>query len=216
MLAKRHRGRNYHGELCSIYRCNKKAFARGYCVNHYTKYRNPDKKCTLDVCGRPHFAKGLCHNCYAASLRGGYKTKPCPVHGCKRNTRQDICGKHKKVIRDGLVIIGPRISSNWKGALYGYPNHGKMKRARRMKMEQTGGVCEDCGIKKKIMNIHHIDKSKDNHALENLRLLCPKCHCKYHPWSERVEKILSHSPKYEIIQVWYRQEFVTLCQRCQQ
>ena len=69
---------------------------------------------------------------------------------------------------------------SWKGGKSQYPNHTEMKKNRKIKLGITGGKCEDCGKKEKIMQIHHIDLSKINHKLNNLKLLCLKCHCKYH------------------------------------
>jgi hypothetical protein len=59
-----------------------------------------------------------------------------------------------------------------------YENYHIMERHREIKRFLTGGKCEDCG--KRGCLIHHIDKTRYNHEVENLRFLCQKCHMKYH------------------------------------
>ena len=63
---------------------------------------------------------------------------------------------------------------NWKGGVADYPNHGAMKRNRLIKLKQADCKCEVCG--EPANGIHHIDGSRDNHALDNLVVLCKKCH----------------------------------------
>jgi len=55
-----------------------------------------------------------------------------------------------------------------------YQDHYKLKKARLLKIKESGGKCELCGKPGKV--IHHIDGNKDNHAEENLTLLCSTCH----------------------------------------
>ena len=64
---------------------------------------------------------------------------------------------------------------NWKGGIFEYPNHHKMKRNRLIKLKQQKEKCEICG--KKAKTIHHLDKSKNNHNIKNLILVC--CHCHF-------------------------------------
>ena len=59
-----------------------------------------------------------------------------------------------------------------------YPNHYQMKQNRLVKVQQTKGLCEICS--NKANTIHHKDGSKDNHALENLIVLCKHCHSLIH------------------------------------
>ena len=59
-----------------------------------------------------------------------------------------------------------------------YPNQKLMRKNKRIKRELEMGLCESC--KDKGVDVHHIDYSKDNHAIENLKLLCEKCHSKAH------------------------------------
>lgn len=77
-----------------------------------------------------------------------------------------------------------KLNSNWKNGKSIYKNHGLLKRTRKIKLRQQP-LCEDCGEKVEIT--HHIDKSTDNHNIENLKALCRLCHPKYHPVKERIE-----------------------------
>jgi hypothetical protein len=63
---------------------------------------------------------------------------------------------------------------NWKGGIAEYPNHYKMKKNRLIKLQQTKSKCEIC--KNEANVIHHKDGSKKNHSLENLIILCQRCH----------------------------------------
>ncbi len=49
-----------------------------------------------------------------------------------------------------------------------------MKKNRLVKLKEVEGKCEVCGGRAQY--IHHIDESKDNHELNNLVVLCGKCH----------------------------------------
>ena len=69
---------------------------------------------------------------------------------------------------------------NWRGGVSEYPDHHSMKKARAKKLKIVGGKCEDCGETTKTLQVHHLDGSKDNHVLKNLKILCPKCHGLYH------------------------------------
>ncbi len=59
-----------------------------------------------------------------------------------------------------------------------YPHHSQMKRNRLEKLKEANGKCEVCG--KEAGYIHHLDESKDNHKMENLAVLCMKCHSILH------------------------------------
>ena len=74
-----------------------------------------------------------------------------------------------------------------------YPNHYKMKTNRLFKLKQAKGKCEVCHQEAKY--IHHIDGSKDNHKLENLSVLCNKCHGIIH--SDRINKKNESIGKYK-------------------
>ena len=53
------------------------------------------------------------------------------------------------------------------------------KTLRRMLFEERGRDCEICK-KPFFHNIHHKDKNRQNNKLENLMLVCRKCHSNIH------------------------------------
>ncbi len=62
----------------------------------------------------------------------------------------------------------------WNGGVSEYPNHADMKRNRLIRLKEADGKCEVCGDE--AYCVHHIDGSRDNHAIDNLVVLCKKCH----------------------------------------
>jgi len=60
-----------------------------------------------------------------------------------------------------------------------YPNHYEMKQKRLIKFNQTNFICEKCR-KERAKYIHHKDKTKSNHSMDNLMPVCPKCHADLH------------------------------------
>lgn len=61
-----------------------------------------------------------------------------------------------------------------------YANTRLWLKNRLIKLKQTENKCEVCGIKTKRLHIHHKDFSKSNHNIENLIIVCPKCHKNLH------------------------------------
>ncbi len=49
-----------------------------------------------------------------------------------------------------------------------------MKRNRLIRLKEADGKCEVCG--NDAFCIHHLDGSKDNHEMDNLAVVCTKCH----------------------------------------
>jgi len=56
----------------------------------------------------------------------------------------------------------------------GYPNHYTMKLNRLEKLKSQHCRCEVC--KQPANSIHHLDETRDNHSLNNLIVVCTKCH----------------------------------------
>lgn len=72
---------------------------------------------------------------------------------------------------------------NWKGGISKYKDRYQMRKARKQRLQETEGRCEDC-LKvispTNKLQIHHIDRDKENHSPNNLRLLCQLCHTEDH------------------------------------
>ena len=80
-----------------------------------------------------------------------------------------------------------------------YPNHAYFKKTRLIKLIDVNYKCEICHEEAKV--VHHIDGTKDNHAVENLKALCHKCHIRVyhsghrHPYKGRKEYCKGHLRK---------------------
>lgn len=147
-----------------------------------------DKICTIKECNNVQYAKGWCHRHYEKNRRNGdplYK-RPisiCTIDGCgDRITGNGLCRLHWNRQRNGTVLTKEKgnkaeLNSRWKGGIAGYPNHSLMKKNRLIVLERDNYKCFSCG--KKANQIHHLDLSKDNHALENLVASCQKCNSKH-------------------------------------
>jgi len=64
------------------------------------------------------------------------------------------------------------------------PNHygASSKNYRKIAFENYEMICTNCGYDKypQILEVHHIDRDRDNNSLSNLRVLCPTCHQEEH------------------------------------
>jgi len=78
---------------------------------------------------------------------------------------------------------------------YEYPQHYVMKKNRIVRFRQANGICETCQNPAQV--IHHKDRTKTNHELTNLAVLCYMCHGlihrgqtrgKYRPRGTKVRK----------------------------
>lgn len=49
---------------------------------------------------------------------------------------------------------------------------------RTVRLEKGMSKCEECGYSKhpEILQVHHIDRDRDNNLISNLKVLCPNCH----------------------------------------
>jgi 5-methylcytosine-specific restriction endonuclease McrA len=62
------------------------------------------------------------------------------------------------------------------------PTRGRAPGYRQALIQLLGGKCATCGGLDEL-RIHHIDGNPANAALENLKVLCGKCHGPVHPHS---------------------------------
>lgn len=129
-------------------------------------YRRPS---VLQVNGQNVFCSQVC---YGISCR---KEIVCPV--C---SKKFLAGLNKKTCSRECA------NKNRAGMGYkmGRQRKDKVKTFRLLKqrlMEQRGPSCEICKYDKiPILQIHHIDRNRQNNDLSNLRLLCPNCHYEAH------------------------------------
>jgi hypothetical protein len=67
-----------------------------------------------------------------------------------------------------------------------------LKSTLRRKLISADTVCNDCGKSSVCLEIHHIDKNRNNNQLNNLVILCLDCHADRHK-GERAERIIRSS-----------------------
>ena len=143
--------------------------------------RKPNTTCF--VCKKPIYkrpinieesgGKNFCSlSCYGISCR---KEKPCIVCG-----KFILSGLNKKTCS--------RVCSNVhrSGIKYkiGRPRKDKVKSQQSLKIrlfETRGKKCELCDYDKfEILQVHHLDRNRNNNDLRNLKLMCPNCHYDEH------------------------------------
>lgn len=149
------------------------------------------KKCQIQNCDKKYYAKGFCRSHYANYLRNGNpipariinKGSVCKVTGCHQPAKaKKYCNKHySRILKNGdLEFHYAKGDKNfrWNGGTSEYENSYLMKKNRLIKLKQTKRCCEICNNRGD--KIHHTDYSKDNHALNNLLVVCNKCHAILH------------------------------------
>ena len=80
-------------------------------------------------------------------------------------------------------------NSNWQGGRAQLPySPGWARKVKQLAWERAKNCCELCGLPG--YDTHHIDFEKDNHELDNLQVLCRKCHKGLH--AEHLKNNKSH------------------------
>jgi 5-methylcytosine-specific restriction endonuclease McrA len=109
----------------------------------------------------------------------------CYGINCRKETPCVICGKP---ILSGLnkkTCSRECSNKNRLGIKYKENNTRdvvRSQRALKLRLFKERGVkCQKCGYSKyNILQVHHIDKNRQNNSLKNLELLCPNCHYEKH------------------------------------
>jgi len=109
----------------------------------------------------------------------------CSVNDCKNQStpRTTLCKFHLRRKHLGIELerkkgIRGKLNPNWNGGVSEYPNHYEMKKNRLIVLKKANYICSYCG--NKATEIHHVDLSKDNHSLDNLKSACHKCNVRLH------------------------------------
>jgi hypothetical protein len=175
-INKRGRGELRKFGMCKIEGCSKGIYAKGYCKSHYRSYRlgkkfHVIKKCKRYNCkNKVYWSKSpYCEKCRTRAKN--YKGR---IPWSK--TRSEITSMNTKGNKN----------VNWKGGVFFYKDHYKLKKNRLIKIKEQKGKCEEC--KEPADKVSHIDKSRDNHELSNLKLLCDKCFGKSNRKRQKISK----------------------------
>ena len=142
--------------------------------------RNPNTNCC--ICNKPVYkrpsqiktnhGKVYCSvGCYGVSCR---IEKPCIICG-----KPILAGLNKKTCSRSCSNK-LRIGRHYHGGYF----RDKVKNYQSLKirlMVARGKKCERCGYDKiEILQVHHVNKDRNNNELSNLELICPNCHFEEH------------------------------------
>jgi hypothetical protein len=183
--------------VCSIEGCNEKHQAKGYCKQHYTRLiqtpailkkrtkQQPriTRLCSVDNCDKKHWQHGYCRSHFfklvtKPKMQSMAKPKyECSYRDCQRTTRSEsrLCGYH---INIKYGDVKGEHNHNWNGGTSEYKDHYLMKKLRLEKLESVNYICESCGGV--AVEIHHKDRDKTHHELNNFLAVCKKCHRNIH------------------------------------
>lgn len=108
----------------------------------------------------------ICKTCAGVYTPTSNRQEYCPI--CKkaldkRKTHERYVKRYQK---KGYDQRGES-NNNWKGGTEPY--------YRRIAYEAYGKICSRCGATKRI-GVHHKDRNRRNNDLENLEVLCKRCH----------------------------------------
>ena len=96
------------------------------------------------------------------------------------NVRKKISENHADVTGTNNPMYGKngKNAPNFKDGRTAYGSYYRM-----VAFTNKPSVCEECGLESAInkLQVHHIDKNRNNNELENLQILCYDCHAEKHP-----------------------------------
>lgn len=152
---------------------------------------DPRRKGKCSLCENEHYAGGFCLSHYNKNRRHGTPTPvkgllvECSVDGCHEKitarTRTGLCIFHYKRKKNGVSLNRPKgvsgkLNHNWNGGTSQYFNHYELKKNRLVVLKRDNYTCQYCG--KPANQTHHVDLSKDNHSVDNLKACCVSCNLK--------------------------------------
>lgn len=91
----------------------------------------------------------------------------------------------------------------WNGGVAEYPSHSELKKNRLIVLREANYICQVCGGK--ATQTHHKDKSKTNHAKENLLPVCCKCNASFHRDVIGRKPLFSTSDTIKICQLYLKE-----------
>ena len=144
---------------------------------------NPEYRKRATECKREYYAT---HPEYRKRQAGAARAWREEHPEYQENLFLSLANKHK----DGYVSDENRGGENhhcWKGGVNRYPRYTEFRVNRLTVLNNEGWKCSECGGDSD--RVHHIDFSKDNHAIDNLLPVCRSCHKKLHRNKECLEEV---------------------------
>lgn len=125
------------------------------------------------------------HSCAASFNNKIYKVRWPQCKGCSnradpRRNRSGYCSTKCRQDHEIVRWLAGELDGRWKYTHASY--------VRRYLEQKTNGCCEHCGYNKtrddgsSILQVDHIDGDWENNKPDNVRLLCPNCHCLTPTW----------------------------------
>jgi len=117
----------------------------------------------------------------------------CSIKGCHEKIYcKSLCNHHWQRKKNGVPMSWPKHfnkggikpgseNPRWNGGISQYKNAGDLRRAKKILLQNIS-ECEIC--KRPAQQVHHIDQTKENHSIDNLVVLCIKCHRFIHKLSK--------------------------------
>lgn len=144
--------------------------------------RIPNTKCT--ICEKPIYRRP--GEISKANGRA-YCSRECYGIACRKPRVCPSCGKEFLSSKNSKTCSRSCANKMRLGSKYNGDNKRNKKKIRdvlkKKLIEEKGSCCESCGFTvTSILQVHHIvEKSKGGtDDIDNLRLLCPNCHCLIH------------------------------------
>lgn len=133
------------------------------------------KTCLIPECCNKYYAKGFCKSHYIRKRKGEnpfvtvkIKCESCSCSILRKNNRENLCSPcYLKCYHELFPKKSQRYKNNG-GLKWGYKDYRKLKALKKDK-------CELCGLPG-ILHIHHKDLNIRNSLLNNIVIVCVKCH----------------------------------------
>ena len=201
-------------KTCIIENCNRQSVSRNLCSPHYQrlmKTGNTDgeitilaRLCKIDGCINESASLGLCRTCYSEYYRRFKGIKPSfNWKGCVCNA----CGKSPvrcKGLCNSCYRKHLRANNLDRFREKGYEASMKQRFGGNLEdiLTRADYECKQCGMPddqslelwNRHLDIHHIDgngrtSEKPNHDINNLLVLCRKCHMiVHHPKEKQINR----------------------------
>lgn len=192
-------------KICTIKDCNRQLVARNLCSPHYQRLMKtgstdgeitkPAVPCKVAGCINESASFGLCRICYneyrrrSKGIKPSFNWKGCVCNVCGKSPVRckGLCNScYRKHLRANNIEL-------FRKQTYESVQRFNFGGRRNDVLKESGFVCNSCGINDeqslekygRKLDIHHKDgngrtSEKPNHSLNNLGILCKKCHMSLH------------------------------------
>lgn len=149
-------------------------YACAFCNKIYRKQKRLSEGATQEF-----YCSKTCYSDSTKPEEDFVKCAHCGVtftkNASKRNNSKSglyfCCRKHKDIGQTYIEEIQPEHYGTGTGE-HSY---------RKLAFSKLNSICNECGISiYEVLEVHHIDKNRDNNDISNLEILCANCHTLEH------------------------------------